>query len=94
MPVRLKHTIVYCGDQQASDSLLSRSWGSRSRRVSGFTVLQVDNDVSRAFLEEGPAHPQHYAFLAMMTSSIRSTAASSTAGSAIGPTPHGAVHIC
>jgi catechol 2,3-dioxygenase-like lactoylglutathione lyase family enzyme len=64
MPVRLNHTIVYCRDQQASASFLSEILGLPApTRFGPFTVVQVANDVSLDFLEEGTVHPQHYAFL-------------------------------
>lgn len=64
MPVRLNHTIVYCRDQQASASFLSDVLGLAVPTSFGpFSVAQVANDVSLDFLEEGPVHPQHYAFL-------------------------------
>jgi catechol 2,3-dioxygenase-like lactoylglutathione lyase family enzyme len=64
MPVRLNHTIVYCSDQRASASFLSEVLGlAAPTRFGPFFVVQVDNDVSLDFLEDGPMHPQHYAFL-------------------------------
>jgi catechol 2,3-dioxygenase-like lactoylglutathione lyase family enzyme len=64
MPVRLNHTIVYCRDKQASASFLSEILGLPAPTSFGpFSVVQVANDVSLDFLEEGPVHPQHYAFL-------------------------------
>ena len=64
MPVRLNHTIVYCSDQRASASFLSEVLGlAAPTRFGPFSVVEVANDVSLDFLEEGPVHPQHYAFL-------------------------------
>lgn len=64
MPVRLNHTIVYCRDKQASASFLSEILGLAAPTSFGpFSVVQVANDVSLDFLEEGTVHPQHYAFL-------------------------------
>ncbi len=64
MPVRLNHTIVYCRDKQASASFLSEMLGLPTPTSFGpFSVVHVANDVSLDFLEEGPVHPQHYAFL-------------------------------
>ena len=64
MPVQLNHTIVYCSDQQASARFLSEVLGVGPPTSYGpFSVVTVANDVSLDFLEEGPVHPQHYAFL-------------------------------
>ncbi len=64
MPVRLNHTIVYCSDQRASASFMSEVLGlAAPTRFGPFSVVEVANDVSLDFLEEGPVHPQHYAFL-------------------------------
>lgn len=64
MPVRLNHTIVYCRDREASAAFLSEILGLAAPTTFGpFAVVQVANDVSLDFLEDGPVHPQHYAFL-------------------------------
>ena len=64
MPVKLNHTIVYCSDRQASASFLADILGlAAPTRFGPFSVVQVANEVSMDFLEEGPVHPQHYAFL-------------------------------
>jgi len=64
MPVKLNHTIVYSSDQQASASFLAEILGLPApTRFGPFSVVQVANEVSMDFLEEGPVHPQHYAFL-------------------------------
>jgi catechol 2,3-dioxygenase-like lactoylglutathione lyase family enzyme len=64
MPVKLNHTIVYCTDQQASARFLSEVLGVGAPTSYGpFSVVTVANDISLDFLEEGPVHPQHYAFL-------------------------------
>jgi catechol 2,3-dioxygenase-like lactoylglutathione lyase family enzyme len=64
MPVRLNHTIVYCSDQRTSASFLSEILGlAAPTRFGPFSVVQVANDVSLDFLEEGPVRPQHLAFL-------------------------------
>lgn len=64
MPARLNHTIVYCRDKHASATFLSEVLGLPAPTTYGpFSVVQVANDVSLDFLEEGPVHPQHYAFL-------------------------------
>jgi catechol 2,3-dioxygenase-like lactoylglutathione lyase family enzyme len=64
MPVQLNHTIVHCRDQSASSSFLSEILGlAPPTRFGPFAVVQVANDVSLDFLEEGTVHPQHYAFL-------------------------------
>ena len=64
MPVKLNHTIVYCSDRQASASFLADILGlAAPTRFGPFSVVQLANEVSMDFLEEGPVHPQHYAFL-------------------------------
>jgi catechol 2,3-dioxygenase-like lactoylglutathione lyase family enzyme len=64
MSVRLNHTIVRCRDQQASAAFFSEVLGLSAPTGFGpFSVVQVANDVSLDFLEEGTVHPQHYAFL-------------------------------
>ena len=64
MPVKLNHTIVYCSDRQVSASFLADILGlAAPTRFGPFSVVQVANEVSMDFLEEGPVHPQHYAFL-------------------------------
>jgi len=64
MPVKLNHTIVYCSDRQASASFLADILGLPApTRFGPFSVVEVANEVSMDFLEEGPVHPQHYAFL-------------------------------
>lgn len=64
MPARLNHTIVYCSDKQASSTHLAEILGLPDPVTYGpFMVVQLANDVSLDFLEEGPVHPQHYAFL-------------------------------
>ena len=64
MQVRLNHTIVYCRDKQASALFLSEILGLPAPTSFGpFSVVQMANDVSLDFLEEGTVHPQHYAFL-------------------------------
>ena len=64
MPVLLNHTIVHCRDKRASALFLSELLGLPApTRFGPFSVVQVANDVSLDFLEEGTVHPQHYAFL-------------------------------
>ena len=64
MPVTLNHTIVHCRDKRASAAFLSEILGLPDPTSYGpVSVVQVANDVSLDFLEEGPVHPQHYAFL-------------------------------
>ena len=64
MPVQLNHTIVHCSDQQASARFLSEVLGVEAPTSYGpFSVVTVTNDISLDFLEGGPVHPQHYAFL-------------------------------
>ena len=64
MPARLNHTIVYCRDQWASARFVADILSLPSPTSYGpFAVVQLANDVSLDFLEEGEVHPQHYAFL-------------------------------
>jgi catechol 2,3-dioxygenase-like lactoylglutathione lyase family enzyme len=65
MPIRLNHTIVAARDKRASATFLADILGvGAPTPYHGFLVVQVDNDVSLDFADEdGPIHPQHYAFL-------------------------------
>ncbi len=65
MPIRLNHTIVAARDKRASATFLADILGvGAPTPYHRFLVLQVDNDVSLDFADEdGPIHPQHYAFL-------------------------------
>jgi catechol 2,3-dioxygenase-like lactoylglutathione lyase family enzyme len=65
MPVQLNHTIVSARDKRESATFLSEVLGVDAPVPYGpFLVVQVDNDVSLDFVDDdGPVHPQHYAFL-------------------------------
>jgi len=65
MSVQLNHTIVRVRDRHESATFLSEILGLAPPTPYGrFLVVQVDNGVSLDFADDdGPAHPQHYAFL-------------------------------
>jgi catechol 2,3-dioxygenase-like lactoylglutathione lyase family enzyme len=64
MPVELNHTIVYCRNKSESARFFAEILGLRQPSSYGpFAVVQLSNEVSLDFLEEGEVHPQHYAFL-------------------------------
>lgn len=64
MPANLNHTIVYCHDRWASARFMADILDRPEPASYGpFAVVQLANDVSLDFLEEGEVHPQHYAFL-------------------------------
>lgn len=65
MAVQLNHTIVSARDQEESARFLVEILGlPEPTRFGPFVVVQVDNGVSLDFAEDdGPVHPQHYAFL-------------------------------
>jgi catechol 2,3-dioxygenase-like lactoylglutathione lyase family enzyme len=64
MPVQLNHTIVAVRDKHESATFLAEILGLDEPTPYGpFLVVQVDNDVSLDFADDGPATPQHYAFL-------------------------------
>src|SRR5690242_21935456 len=64
MAVKLNHTIVSVRDKRESATLLAEILGLDEPTPYGpFLVVQVDNDVSLDFADDGPVHPQHYAFL-------------------------------
>ena len=65
MAVRLNHTIVSVRDKGESAEFLAEILGLAGPTPFGrFLVVQVDNDVSLDFADDdGPVHPQHYAFL-------------------------------
>ncbi len=65
MPVHLNHTIVAARDRRESAAFLADLLGVAAPTTYGpFAVVQLDNDVSLDFMEDdGPVHPQHYAFL-------------------------------
>jgi len=65
MPVRLNHTIVAARDKHESATFLAEILGVPDPKPYGrFLVVDVDNGVSLDFADDdGPVHPQHYAFL-------------------------------
>jgi catechol 2,3-dioxygenase-like lactoylglutathione lyase family enzyme len=65
MAVQLNHTIVSARDKRESATFLAEILGLDEPTPYGpFLVVQVDNDVSMDFADDdGPVHPQHYAFL-------------------------------
>jgi catechol 2,3-dioxygenase-like lactoylglutathione lyase family enzyme len=65
MPIQLNHTIVHARDKRASATFLTEILGLPEPTPFGpFLVVEVDNGVSLDFADEdGPIHPQHYAFL-------------------------------
>ena len=65
MAVQLNHTIVRVRDKQKSATFLAEILGLPSPAPYGpFLVVQTANDVSLDFADDqGPPHPQHYAFL-------------------------------
>ena len=65
MAVQLNHTIVSVRDKHESATFLAEILGVAEPEPFGpFLVVQVDNDVSLDFADDdGPVHPQHYAFL-------------------------------
>lgn len=65
MSVQLNHTIIWCKDQSASASFYADILGRPPpRRFAHFHVVDLDNDVSLDFSEDGDAVvTQHYAFL-------------------------------
>ena len=69
MAVRLNHTIVSVRDKRESATFLAEILGLDQPTPFGpFLVVQVDNDVSLDFADDqGPVHPQHYAFLVSET---------------------------
>lgn len=59
MPVKLNHTIVHCRDQRAWASFLSEVLGLPAPTSFGpFPAVQVADDVSLDFLEEGRSRAQ------------------------------------
>jgi catechol 2,3-dioxygenase-like lactoylglutathione lyase family enzyme len=69
MAVQLNHTIVSVRDKHESATFLAEILGLDEPTPYGpFMVVQVDNDVSLDFADDnGPASPQHYAFLVSET---------------------------
>jgi hypothetical protein len=66
MSVQLKHTIVWCRDQQRSAMFFTEIFGRTSPKPFGhFLVVELDNGVSLDFSDvgEGEVASQHYAFL-------------------------------
>jgi catechol 2,3-dioxygenase-like lactoylglutathione lyase family enzyme len=64
MPVHLNHTIVGARDKQRSAEFLVDVLGLAPPTSFGpFAVVQLDNDVSLDFMDDGQVHPRHYAFL-------------------------------
>ena len=65
MAVQLNHTIVHVRDKRESATFLAEILGLDDPTPYGpFLVVQVDNEVSLDFADQdGPVHPQHYAFL-------------------------------
>jgi catechol 2,3-dioxygenase-like lactoylglutathione lyase family enzyme len=65
MPVQLNHTIVHARDKRRSAEFLAQLLGLADPTAYGpFLVVQVANDVSLDYMDDdGPVHPQHYAFL-------------------------------
>jgi catechol 2,3-dioxygenase-like lactoylglutathione lyase family enzyme len=65
MAVRLNHTIVSARDKKEAAAFLVDILGlPRPTAYGPFLVVQVANDVSLDFVDDqGPIHPQHYAFL-------------------------------
>ncbi len=66
MAVSLNHTIVHCQDKRSSAQFLVDILGLQQPTTFGpFVVVQVDNEVSLDFLDNGDevVRPQHYAFL-------------------------------
>jgi catechol 2,3-dioxygenase-like lactoylglutathione lyase family enzyme len=64
MPVHLNHTIVAARDKQESARFLADLLGLAPPTAFGpFAVVELANDVSLDYMEEGDVHPRHYAFL-------------------------------
>lgn len=64
MPIQLNHTIVNVRDKNESSTFLAEILGLAAPTPYGpFMVVQVDNDVSLDFDDDGPVQSQHYAFL-------------------------------
>jgi catechol 2,3-dioxygenase-like lactoylglutathione lyase family enzyme len=64
MPVHLNHTIVAARDRDESAAFLADLLGLAPPTTFGpFAVVELANDVSLDFMEEGDVHPRHYAFL-------------------------------
>jgi catechol 2,3-dioxygenase-like lactoylglutathione lyase family enzyme len=64
MPVQLNHTIVAARDRMRSAEFLAELLGLAPPTTFGpFAVVELANDVSLDFMEEGDVVPRHYAFL-------------------------------
>jgi extradiol dioxygenase family protein len=64
MPVHLNHTIVAARNRDESAAFLADLLGLAPPTTFGpFAVVELANDVSLDFIEEGDVHPRHYAFL-------------------------------
>jgi len=64
MPVPLTHTIVAARNRDESAAFLAGLLGVAPPTTFGpFAVVELANDVSLDFMEEGDVHPRHYAFL-------------------------------
>jgi catechol 2,3-dioxygenase-like lactoylglutathione lyase family enzyme len=64
MPVQLNHTIVAARDRMRSAEFLADLLGLAPPTTFGpFAVVELANDVSLDFMEEGDVVPRHYAFL-------------------------------
>jgi catechol 2,3-dioxygenase-like lactoylglutathione lyase family enzyme len=64
MPVHLNHTIVAARNRDESAAFLADLLGLAPPTTFGpFAVVELANDVSLDFMEEGDVHPRHYAFL-------------------------------
>jgi extradiol dioxygenase family protein len=64
MPVHLNHTIVAARNRDESAAFLAGLLGVAPPTTFGpFAVVELANDVSLDFMEEGDVHPRHYAFL-------------------------------
>ena len=65
MVVELNHTIVKVRDKAASAAFYSEVLGIGEVKEWGpFAEVEFANDALLAFMEDGPVHSQHYAFLA------------------------------
>jgi hypothetical protein len=65
MAIQLNHTIVRVRDKQESATFLAELMGLGAPVPYGpFLVVELENGVSLDFADDqGPANPQHYAFL-------------------------------
>ena len=64
MPVHLNHTIFAARDSHESARFMAELLGLEPPTTFGpFAVVELANDVSLDFMEEGEVHPRHYAFL-------------------------------